>query len=67
MERANIDFNFNLEHAVNAAETVIKFMSTKIEIILKKIEMNQWKSLSISAAELANRNIEKKRKINLQK
>ena len=39
-------------------------MSTKIEIILKKCDLHQWKSLSITTAELENRINEKKRKFN---
>lgn len=58
--KTNIDFSFNLEHPVNPTETVIKFMSTKIEIILKKCDLHQWKSLSITTAELENRINEKK-------
>lgn len=62
--KQNFDFDFNLEYPIQADQTQVKFMSTKIEIKLKKCEPLQWKVLNITPEELAKRSkvVEKKRK-----
>lgn len=54
-ENVQYDFDFNLEYPVIPDQTQIKFMSTKIEIKLKKCEMFQWKFFNISSDDLSNR------------
>ncbi len=62
-EKQDFDFVFNLEYPIQAEQTLVKFMSTKIEIKLKKCEPLQWKVINITAEELAKRQkiAEKKR------
>jgi len=54
-EGLQIDFNFNLEHNIIPDQTQVKYMSTKVEIKLKKSEVIQWKKLEIDAAGLSSR------------
>lgn len=54
-KKIKIDFNFNLEHPILSEQTQIKFMSSKIEIKLKKCEPLQWKVFNITSSDLSKR------------
>lgn len=50
-----LNFTFNLCHPIQADQLVVKCLSSKIEIKLKKCEAIQWKALELTAAELAKK------------
>jgi len=54
----HIDFHFNLLHSISAQDTAIKFMSTKVEIKLKKVEGVHWPTLEANAQQLDARRAE---------
>lgn len=52
-EKPKIDFDFNLEYPILSDQTQVKYMSTKIEIKLKKCEILQWRKFNLTEADLA--------------
>jgi hypothetical protein len=70
-EKVKIDFNFNLANEIRAEETQVKFLSTKLEIKLKKGEWLHWKTLEVDPKEVLAKqavvNVEKKREFSCLK
>lgn len=54
-EKIKINFHFNLSHRIEPKDTQIKYLSTKVEIKLKKSEGNHWSALELNAEQLAAR------------
>ena len=51
-------------HSISAKDTAIKFMSTKVEIKLKKVEGVHWPTLEANAQQLDARRAEALKKRN---
>lgn len=61
-EKHKINFNFNLANSIAFNDTHTNFLSSKVEIKLKKAEAGHWSALELNAQQLAARKAQQEQK-----